>query len=217
MRPPSDPPSDPPSEPPPSDSALAPGRPTVRLSEPIHTERLILRLFTKDDLEAVYDLQSRPEVARYLYWSPRDRRGAAESLQEKLKCTRIEAEGDILNLAVELAPGGPVIGDLMLHYVSALHQQAEVGYIFHPDAQGRGLATEATRAVIDLAFRALKVHRVFGQIDARNTASARVLERLGMRREAHLVENEWVKGEWTDEVIYAVLAADWAQDRDGGH
>ena len=60
-----------------------------------------------------------------------------------------------------------------------------------------------------------KVHRVFGQIDARNTASARVLERLGMRREAHLVENEWVKGEWTDEVIYAVLAAEWAQDPTG--
>ena len=83
-------------------------------------------------------MQSRPEVARYLYWSPRDRRGAAESLQEKLKCTRIEVEGDILNLAVVRAPGGPVIGDLMLHYVSAAHRQAEIGYIFHPDAQGRG-------------------------------------------------------------------------------
>jgi RimJ/RimL family protein N-acetyltransferase len=70
---------------------------------------------------------------------------------------------------------------------------------------------EAARAVVDLAFRELGVHRVFGQIDARNTASARVLERLGMRREAHLVENEWVKGEWTDEVIYGVLADEWAR------
>jgi RimJ/RimL family protein N-acetyltransferase len=183
--------------------------PTVRLSEPLRTERLILRLFASGDLEAVYDMQSRAEVARYLYWSPRDRRGAAESLQEKLKCRSIEAEGDILNLAVERAPGSPVIGDLMLHYVSATHRQAEVGYIFHPAAQGQGLATEAARAIVDLAFRELRVHRVFGQIDARNTASARVLERLGMRREAHLVENEWVKGEWTDEVIYAVLADEW--------
>jgi len=165
------PPSDPPFDPVPSDSPPARGRPTVRLTEPIRTERLIIRPFEKDDLEAVYDMQSRPEVARYLYWSPRDRRGAAESLQEKLKCTRIEAEGDILNLAVELAPGGPVIGDLMLHYASAPHQQAEVGYIFHPDAQARGLATAAVRAVVNLAFRELRVHRVFGQIDARNTAS----------------------------------------------
>jgi RimJ/RimL family protein N-acetyltransferase len=183
----------------------------VHLTDPLRTERLILRLFTNDDLEAVYDMQSRPEVARYLYWSPRDRRGAADSLREKLKCARIEVEGDILNLAVTRARGGPVIGDLMLHYVSAAHRQAEIGYVFHPDAQGEGLATEAARAVVDLAFRELGVHRVFGQIDARNTASARVLERLGMRREAHLVENEWVKGEWTDEVIYGVLADEWAR------
>jgi RimJ/RimL family protein N-acetyltransferase len=187
----------------------------VRLTEPLRTERLVLRLFTDDDFEAVYDMQSRPEVARYLYWSPRDRDGAAKSLGEKRKCTSIEVEGDILNLAVERAEGGPAIGDLMLHYVSATHRQAEVGYILHPDAQGQGLATEAARAIVDLAFRELKVHRVYGQIDARNTASARVLERVGMRREAHLVENEWVKGEWTDEVIYAVLADEWARSRSG--
>jgi RimJ/RimL family protein N-acetyltransferase len=155
--------------------------PSVRLTEPIRTERLILRLFTNDDFEAVYDMQSRPEVARYLYWSPRDRTGAAKSLREKLKCSSIKAEGDILNLAVERAEGGPAIGDLMLHYVSATHRQAEVGYIFHPEAQGQGLATEATRAIVDLAFSQLKVHRVYGQIDARNTASARVLERVGER------------------------------------
>lgn len=187
----------------------------MHLTEPLRTERLILRLFTSGDLEAVYDMQSRPEVARYLYWSPRDRNGAAESLREKLKCTSIEVEGDVLNLAVARARGGPVIGDMMLHYVSASHRQAEVGYILHPDAQGEGLATEATRAIVDLAFRELGVHRVFGQIDARNTASARVLERVGMRREAHLAENEWVKGEWTDGVIYAVLADEWARPATG--
>jgi RimJ/RimL family protein N-acetyltransferase len=119
-----------------------------------------------------------------------------------------------LSVAVERKRGGPVIGDLMLRYVSAVHGQVEVGYIFHPDAHGQGLATEATRALVDLAFRELGAHRVFGRIDARNTASARVLERVGMRREAHLVENEWVKGEWTDEVIYAVLAGEWARTRE---
>jgi len=185
----------------------------MRITGPLHTKRLLLRLFNRHDLEAVYDMQSRPEVARYLYWAPRTRSQAADSLQEKLRCQSIEVEGDILNLAVERAEGGPVIGDLMLRYVSAVHRQAEIGYIFHPDAQGQGFATEATAAVIDLAFGQLGVHRVFGQIDGRNVASARVLERLGMRREAHLVENEWVKGEWTDEVIYGVLAHEWAKSR----
>jgi RimJ/RimL family protein N-acetyltransferase len=122
-------------------------------------------------------------------------------------------QGDILHVAAVRVEGGPVIGDLMLRYTSAVDRQAEIGYVFHPDAQGRGLATEAARALVDLAFDGLGVHRVYGAIDARNGASARVLEHLGMRREAHLVENEWVKGEWTDEVIYAVLADEWAQRR----
>jgi RimJ/RimL family protein N-acetyltransferase len=105
----------------------------------------------------------------------------------------------------------------MLRYASATHQQVEIGYVLHPDAQGQGFATEASRALVDLAFRELDAHRVFGRIDARNLASGRVLERLGMRREAHLVSNEWVKGEWTDEAIYAVLASEWAQLSAGDH
>ena len=116
----------PPSDPPPSGSPWK--TPAVHLTGPLRTERLILRLFASSDLEAVYDMQSRPEVARYLYWSPRDRDAAAESLREKLNCTSIEAEGDILNLAVVRAGGGPAIGDLMLHYESASHRQAEIGY-----------------------------------------------------------------------------------------
>ena len=60
-----------------------------------------------------------------------------------------------------------------------------------------------------MGFDELGLHRIEGRIDARNTPSARVLERLGMRREAHFVQNEFIKGEWTDEVVYAVLAAEW--------
>jgi RimJ/RimL family protein N-acetyltransferase len=189
--------------------------PVLRLTEPWRTERLVLRPFAEGDLDAVHDMQSRPEVARYLYWSPRSRSESSLSLQEKIRCRSIEAEGDALIVAVTWSAGGPVIGDLMLNYASATHRQAEIGYVFHPDVQGQGLATEATRLVVDRAFAGLGLHRVYGRIDARNTASARVLERLGMRREAHLVQNEWVKGEWTDEVVYGVLADEWARARLG--
>jgi RimJ/RimL family protein N-acetyltransferase len=95
------------------------------------------------------------------------------------------------------------------------HRQAEIGYTFVPEHHGRGYATEAAGAMVDLAFTGLGAHRVTGRLDARNTSSARVLERLGMHREAHLVQNEWVKGEWCDEVVYAVLADAWAERR--GH
>jgi RimJ/RimL family protein N-acetyltransferase len=89
------------------------------------------------------------------------------------------------------------------------HRQGEIGFIFHPDHQGRGYATEAAAAVLAIAFGAYGLHRVFGRLEARNVASARVLEKLGMRREAHLRENEWIKGEWQSELVYAVLAREW--------
>ena len=76
--------------------------------------------------------------------------------------------------------------------------------------QGNGYATEAARPLLDWAFGDLALHRVIGRTEARNTGSARVLEKLGMRREAHLVENEWVKGEWQSELVYAILDREWS-------
>ena len=176
---------------------------------PIRTERLVLRLYTEDDFDDLYAIQSRPDVTRYLYWGPRDRVQVRESLRKKIASDRLRAEGDDLTPAVVLPQTGTVIGDVMLMWVSGEHRQGEIGYIFHPAHGGRGHATEAARAMLRLAFDGLGLHRVVGRIDGRNTASARVLERLGMRREAQLVENELVKGEWTDEVIYAILDREW--------
>jgi RimJ/RimL family protein N-acetyltransferase len=176
---------------------------------PIRTERLLLRLYTEDDLDAVHDVQSRPDVTRYLYWGPRDREEARESLRKKIASSGLREEGDDLTLAVVLPETGTLIGDVLLIWHSREHRQGEIGYIFHPGHAGRGYATEAAEVMLRLGFEGLGLHRVTGRIDARNTASARVLERLGMRREAHLVQNEIVKGEWTDEVVYAILEDEW--------
>ena len=93
--------------------------------------------------------------------------------------------------------------------VSERDKTAEVGFIFDTRRQGKGLATEAAGALIDLVFTSAGFHRVIGRTEARNAASARVLEKLGMRLEAHFVENEWVKGEWQSELVYAVLDREW--------
>ena len=82
--------------------------------------------------------------------------------------------------------------------------------MLHPDHHGRGYAAEGAAAMLRRGFERLGLHRIIGRCDGRNTASARGMAKLGMRREAWLRQNEMVKGEWTDEVVYAMLARDWA-------
>ncbi len=181
----------------------------LRPEYPIRTERLILRPFAESDLEDLHAFQSLPEVARYLYWEPRDREQVRQALLSMVRGWRLVAEGDVLALAVVLPPADTVIGDVILKWSSVQHRQGEIGYVFHPGYGGRGFATEAAAAMLALGFDRLRLHRIVGRIDGRNTASARVLERLGMRREAHFIQNEIVKGQWTDEVVYALTEDEW--------
>ena len=176
---------------------------------PLQTERLLLRPFAETDFDALLAIQSHADVARYLYWDPRNAAEVREALDLKVRSTAIVAEGDNLSLAAVLRETGELIGDCSLHWVSAEHRQAEIGFIFHPDHHGHGFATEAAAALLALAFDDLAVHRVIGRLEARNTASARVLQRLGMRKEAHLIENEYVKREWQSEIVYALLDREW--------
>ncbi|MFL6077789.1 MAG: GNAT family N-acetyltransferase [Mycobacteriales bacterium] len=181
----------------------------LRPDYPIETARLTLRPFTRGDLDDLYAYQSREDVAQYLYWDARDRAGAAEALERKIAQTELSAECEVLTLAVVWREVGRVVGDVMLHWLSEYHQQGEIGYVFNPDYHGRGLATEATAEMLRLGFADLGLHRIIGRCDARNPASVRVMERLGMRQEAHFRHNEIFKGEWAEELVYAILAPEW--------
>lgn len=183
----------------------------MKPSFPLQTARLLLRPFAANDLEALLAIQSRDDVTRYLYWDPRTAAEVREVLDRKVRSTAIVAEGDNLSLAAVLRESGELIGDCSLHWSSAEHRQAEVAFIFHPDHHGHGYATEAAGALLTLAFDELRVHRVVGRLEARNSASARVLQRLGMRKEAELIENERVKGEWQSEIVYALLEREWRE------
>jgi RimJ/RimL family protein N-acetyltransferase len=179
------------------------------LGGPIETSRLRLRPFVAGDLDALFAYQSRDDVTQHLQWSSRSRDEVQEALERKIAATAIRKEGDFLALAAELASTGEIVGDIVLGLVSEEHRTGEIGYIVHPDHHGHGYATEAGRAVLRVAFEDLRLHRVTGRLDARNVASARVLEKLGMRREALQVENELVKGEWQSELVYAILDREW--------
>jgi RimJ/RimL family protein N-acetyltransferase len=176
---------------------------------PIRTERLLLRPYAHGDVDALYAYQRLPEVHRYLYSEPRTRAEVEAIVTERAGLAVLTETGKGITLVADLAQTGELVGDCVLMLRSREHEQGEVGYVFNPAYQGRGLATEAVGALLRLGFEGLGLHRIAGHLDARNTASARVLERAGMRREAHLVENEFVKGEWADEVIYGILRSEW--------
>lgn len=177
----------------------------------IETERLWLRPFTPADLDELHDVRSRPEVHTYLYGTVLSRDALKAKLDERIaKMSRLTQPGDSLLLAVVRKDSGVLIGDVNIEWKPGEHQQAEIGYVLHPDHYGNGFATEASRPLLRIAFDELKVHRVVGRLDARNDASGRVLAKLGMRREGLMVENEYVKGEWTSEIVYAILDREWA-------
>lgn len=177
---------------------------------PLQTDRLDLRPFQPGDLAVLHTYLSRGDVNRYLYTEPTiNEESTRIALETRRGRIELRESGDVLQLAIVVRQTGQLVGDVLLMWRSAEYRQGEIGYVLHPDHQGKGYATEASREMLRLGFARLGLHRIYARLDGRNTASARVLERLGMRREAHLRENEYVKGAWTDEVIYALLAREW--------
>ena len=181
-------------------------------SWPIETARLLLRPFLGSDLEALHAIHGDAENARWLYNDPRTLGETRELLALKTAGSALRCEGEWLSAAVELRATKELVGDISLLWASVPHRQGELGFVFHRGHQGSGYATEAAWPLLAFAFEIVGLHGVSGRLEPRNRGSARVLEKLGMRREAHLVENEWVKGEWQSELVYAVLAREW---RDG--
>jgi RimJ/RimL family protein N-acetyltransferase len=176
------------------------------------TARMRLRPYRPDDLEAFADLHGRDDVARYLPWPTRDRRASQEALARHQRMV-LDKDDDGMTLAGFDVDTGRLVGEFVLFLRSVENRGGEVGYVLHPDFWGRGLATEGAEAMLAIAFETLGLHRVTARLDARNTASAAVLTRLGMRREAYLVENSLFKGEWSDEVQFALLAREWRAGR----
>lgn len=176
---------------------------------PLRTDRLLLRPFTRGDVDAVYEYRRREDVARYLFDVALSREECALAIQQRIGQTGLEQEGDKIILAVELQQTGALVGEVTLILRSLDARQGEIGWIFNPAYQGQGYATEAATALLDLAFGPGDMHRVAARCDMRNDASWRLMERLGMRREAYFREDSIFKGEWNHEYVYAILRREW--------
>jgi RimJ/RimL family protein N-acetyltransferase len=182
---------------------------TLAPGYPVRSARLLLRPVSPADVAAVVAYRSRPEVCRYVPFDPMDASDVRARLAGMWSRRTLDQEGQVLVLGAEVAASGELIGDLLLRWISAEDECGELGYVFHPAHGGRGYATEAAHAVLHLAFDDLRLHRVIARVDARNTPSARVAARLGMRQEGRLVENSRFTGEWSDELDFALLAREW--------
>ena len=180
----------------------------LSFAPPVASGRLELRPFQDDDVDDVQLFQSDPRVLSFIPWVVR-RRQETQHWLAKVSGSVVAQEGDHGTWAIERLVDRRVIGAVNLSWTSSAHGQAEFGFVLATDTKGCGYAGEATTLLLDAAFPALSLHRAYARVDARNEPSLRMLRRLGLRQEAHLVGRELFKGEWTDIVIFAVLSQEW--------
>jgi aminoglycoside 6'-N-acetyltransferase len=179
----------------------------------ILSERLELRLLALEDVPAFAAYRSDPDVARYQSWDTTYTTADGERLVADQEGVQFGEPGSWVQVAAIDRATGTLCGDCAVRVDADPPKTAEVGVTFAPAWQGTGLATEALGAIVTRLFDEHDIHRVYAETDDRNVAVHRLLERLGFRCEARLVEADWFKGEWTTMRTYAVLRREW---RDAG-
>jgi RimJ/RimL family protein N-acetyltransferase len=174
----------------------------------LETTRLRLRHFTDTDLLAFMTYRNDPVVARYQSWEDLSEPEARAFIQEQ-KEIKPGVPGRGFQIAIELKETGVLIGDCYFRINELDDRQAEIGFTLSRAYQGRGFATEAVSCFLNYAFLTFDLHRIIAITDCENAASIALLERLGMRREGHFLQNIWFKGKWGDEYLYAILKDEW--------
>jgi len=161
------------------------------------------------DEDDLFAYQSDPAIVRYIPWPVRTREQVRDALVRALTYTSFAQEGDGIVLAIEHREERRVIGQCNLSYESRENAHGEFGYVVAGTHAGRGYATEASRAILRFGFETANLRRITARVDTRNSASAAVCAKLGMRREAEFIEDDWFKGEWSSTWIYALLRREW--------
>jgi ribosomal-protein-alanine N-acetyltransferase len=177
------------------------------------TKRLVLREFSEDDWPDVLAYQSDPRYLQYYHWTERTREDVVEFVHMFIAQQK-ERPRARFQLAVALKSDPRLIGNCGIRMESPGACEADIGYELAPSHWGRGYATEAARAIVHFGFAELGLHRIWSRCIADNVASARVLEKLGMRLEGRLREHEYFKGRWWDVLLFAILDYEWPASRD---
>lgn len=188
---------------------MSPDLKEVQYPVQLETERLLLRELEEADWKAARAWDSDPEVTRFQSCDPSDEAGSKQYLAQSMKTAR-EHPRRIYELGIEVKQTGQLIGRVAVNLDRPEHADATAWFVIRRDHWGQGYVSEAVRRLFTFGFKDLGLHRIWADCDPRNTGSWRVMEKVGMRREGHLRENWWLKGEWCDSYVYAVLASEWA-------
>ncbi|CAL9594038.1 GNAT family N-acetyltransferase [Streptomyces sp. enrichment culture] len=173
----------------------------------LHTARLRLRPFADDDAGHLFALHGNPRVMRYWDSPPWSEPARAERFL--VTCRKMADDGTGARLAIDRASDGAFVGWCTLTAWNAEYRSASLGYCLDEAMWGHGFATEAAHALLEWGFRTLDLNRVQAEVDTRNPASARVLEKLGFRREGTLREDCVVNGEVSDSWVFGLLRREW--------
>ncbi len=168
------------------------------------TERLTIRPFKSTDLQDVFAIYNDEDTCKFLLHNKWTQEDMQERFNKKLANSVLTKESK-LSLAVIYET--KVVGDLSVWYTD-MKDTVEIGYGFSNEVAGKGLATEAVSSLVNKLFSEFNVHRIQANLDARNTASQKLCERIGMRKEAHFIQNYWNKNEWTDSFVYGMISSD---------
>jgi putative acetyltransferase len=174
----------------------------------IATPRLVLSPLAEDDAQPLFDYRSDLIVQRFQYFEP-------ELLDDARKFIAADSAemATWLQFGIRLKETAELAGDIGFRRTSADPRQAEIGITVAPGHQHRGIAAEAVRGLLGYLFGTLTLHRAYASVDPRNEPSTKLFERLGLRQEAHLRQSLWFKGEWADDMIFAILATEWENAR----
>jgi len=174
----------------------------------IQSNRLILRPITAEDAEAVFGYRSNAVVNQFQGWIPETIADVHDFIRNKVSLV-IDQPDTWFQLAIIKKDNGELIGDIGIHFLESDSLQVEIGFTLDCNQHGKGFATEALTEILKFLFLKLNKHRVIASIDPRNEKSIRVVERLGMRKEAHFRKSLLINNEWVDDLVYAILKEEW--------
>ena len=174
----------------------------------IITPRVVLRWISEDDVDGLYRVFSDPQVMRYWSTGPLANGEAAAELQREI--AEGNQNGTMLKWGLALRDSNTMIGTTTLFNLSLDNGRAEIGYALARAYWGKGYMNEALQALLSHAFEVMQLRRLEADVDPRNSASIRTLERLGFQREGFLRERWHVNGELQDALFYGLLRREWS-------